>query len=319
MSGASPSSLEPQSHLDLPTGSTRPRTRSNNIDHTQPQSPQRLLHPIQTQPQQLQCEQQPNSSPELQVVSPSTAALDQILLDLSQQHHTHSNQGFSSTTSLGDTTHGTQSSSDSASSDSASSDSASSDARLYSMKQDALLAMARNSSSNTSTPSHTRIVFPSSARAEYFTIPNSPGTVHYSSSSIYGNGGTNSTGSQTSLAPSNGSLSTHIGSSPLQYRPHTPLKSSFSPSISSDHPSDTVMISPSASSNAHGETGASIAKSASENSFETNTGAQTPALFKSLSTKKTGRNPYMSNEKQLGPLPTINRQSGLGRRKSLFI
>ncbi|KAF9959881.1 hypothetical protein BGZ72_008533 [Mortierella alpina] len=162
---------------------------------------------------------------------------------------------------------------------------------------------------------------------------------HSSSSNVYGHASASSTGSNPNLALANssGSLNTLVGNSPLQHRPHTPLKSSFPLSISSDQPSDPLTMPPSSplSSNVHiGEAGGgggggggaggsrgpagggpsslTSSSSAAGVSFDTLSTAPTPSLFRSLSTK-SGRKQLMNNEKHLGSLPTIHHQSGRGR------
>lgn len=83
-------------------------------------------------------------------------------------------------------------------------------------------------------------------------------------------------------------------SNPLQHRPHTPLKSSFPSSISSDHPE-----SPSATIN-----------------FDAVSTGQSPSShYKPFSSAKPGRKHHMGSEKHMGSLPTIHYQNGRGRRK----
>ncbi|KAG0233721.1 hypothetical protein BGW41_001391 [Actinomortierella wolfii] len=84
-------------------------------------------------------------------------------------------------------------------------------------------------------------------------------------------------------------------SNPLQHRPHTPLKSSFPSSISSDLPE-----SPSATIN-----------------FDTVPAGNTSTPhYKPFSTKP-GRNHHMGTEKHVGSLPTIHYQNGRGRHEGM--
>ncbi|KAG0377962.1 hypothetical protein BGX24_005051 [Mortierella sp. AD032] len=152
----------------------------------------------------------------------------------------------------------------------------------------------------------------SSAKIDHNSTTNRPSDLYASSSTINSHG----SHSNINLANSNSSISTLINNSPLQHRPHTPLKSSFSASITSDNPSDhSVPSSASTSAGIHigggGSGGGGIGiggNPSSGNSYETTT----PLHFKSLSTK-SGRSHYADNEKQLGSLPTMHHQGRGGR------
>ncbi|CAO3574526.1 unnamed protein product [Mortierella alpina] len=219
------------------------------------------------------------------------------------------------------------------------------DAGPFSHQQDSIRSMSQHKSS-TPPPSSTGLGSGNTS-SHHHAMNNSSGSNSYthpqhithshshSSSSVYGNASASSTGSNPNLALANssGSLNTLVGNSPLQHRPHTPLKASFPLSISSDQPSDSLTMPPSSplSSNVHiGETGGgggagggrgsagggpsslTSSSSAAGVSFDTLSTAPTPSLFRSLSTK-SGRKQLMNNEKHLGSLPTIHHQSGRGR------
>ncbi|KAF8947765.1 hypothetical protein BGZ47_008007 [Haplosporangium gracile] len=163
----------------------------------------------------------------------------------------------------------------------------------------------------------------SSAKIDHnSTTTNKPNDLYTSSSSAVNHG----SHSNINLANSNSSINTLISNSPLQHRPHTPLKSSFPISITSDNLSDhSVPLSASTSASIHigggggggggvgggGGIGMGSKSSSSGHSYETTT----PLHFKSLSTK-TGRSHYADNEKQLGSLPTIHYQGRDGRQES---
>lgn len=160
----------------------------------------------------------------------------------------------------------------------------------------------------------------SSAKIDHNSTTSNKSDLYTSSSSSAINHGSHS---NINLANSNSSISTLISNSPLQHRPHTPLKSSFPISVTSDNPSDhSVPVSASTSASIHlggggggggGGVGGGIgmgSSSSSGHSYETTA----PLHFKSLSTK-TGRSHYADNEKQLGSLPTIHHQGRGGRRK----
>ncbi|KAF9112827.1 hypothetical protein BGX27_002706 [Mortierella sp. AM989] len=264
------------------TGNARPRTRSINLDQSQLQQQSRGL--------------------ESSVSSPSTATFAQIMSDLSHQqnglHYPHhqdvsspspkqANSPSMSTATTGEYL-GNHTPVDS-----------------YSLHQDYSLVMANN---NSRTP-------PSSKAGG-----NSAGP--YSSGSVYSNAGVNHGGSSPNLAlaNSNSSLSTLSGS-PLQHRPHTPLKSTFPLSIS-EYPSDTITMAPSSSPSSSSYVGDGKEIPASPGmrggSFETITTAPAPSLFKSLSTK-TGRKHLLNSEKHLGSLPTIHHSNDRGRNEATIL
>ncbi|KAF9932153.1 hypothetical protein FBU30_008840 [Linnemannia zychae] len=175
------------------------------------------------------------------------------------------------------------------------------------------------SGSNATPPLHLRhsANFGSSFKADYSSA------VNRSNSDLNGSLNDVNHGSHSSInfANSNSSLNTLVSNSPLHNRPHTPLKSSFSSSITSDNPGDhSVPMSAPSSTGKHiggrgGEesigSGFGMASSSSSigQSFETTA----PLHFKSLSTK-SGHSHYADNEKQLGSLPTIHHQ-GRGRQE----
>ncbi|KAK3840173.1 MAG: nucleotide-sugar transporter-domain-containing protein [Linnemannia elongata] len=161
----------------------------------------------------------------------------------------------------------------------------------------------------------------SSAKIDHNSATSHKSDLYTSSSSSAVNHGSHS---NIHIANSNSSISTLISNSPLQHRPHTPLKSSFPTSVTSDNPSDhSVPVSASTSASIHlggggggggGGVGGGIGMgthSSSGHSYETTT----PMHFKSLSTK-TGRSHYADNEKQLGSLPTIHHQGRGGRQET---
>ncbi|KAI7815844.1 hypothetical protein BC939DRAFT_81461 [Gamsiella multidivaricata] len=348
MSAAATSSLGPQGHLGLLTGSARPRARSVNTDHTQFQFQHQHQQQQQHQHQSHNQNQRQSTSNEAEVVSPSSAALDQIKSSLTMTtHHTGSHSAHQHYVLSSQPAQPLQPSSISSSPIRPSFASASADSHPYSLQQDSILNMSSNSAS--STPPATKTSFGLS-------IPNNSGSNlnHYSgsSSSIYNNTVISHAGSSPNpvLANSTSSLSTLTGNSPLQHRPHTPLKSSFPLSITSEHPSDTMTIPPLSSSSSPsayhagisggagaagaaggrgggggggGEGGgggadivppSSASSSLPGGSFENTSIVPGPFHFKSLS---TGRMHNMGNEKNLGSLPTIQHQNGRRRRKFL--
>ncbi|KAG0313518.1 hypothetical protein BGZ97_010089 [Linnemannia gamsii] len=159
----------------------------------------------------------------------------------------------------------------------------------------------------------------SSAKIDHNSTTTNRANDLYTSSSTTVNHGSHS---NINLANSNSSINTLISNSPLQHRPHTPLKSTFPTSITSDNPADhSVPVSASTSASVHigggsgsggGAGGIGMgSNSSSGHSYETTT----PLHFKSLSTK-TGRSLYADNEKQLGSLPTIHHQGRGGRQEN---
>lgn len=319
-SSSSVSSLSPQNH-GLTAGTTRPRTKSINTDHTQFQD--------KYQPQ-----------PQLQASSPSTAALEQIMSKLSQpQYQDHQQQHQQQrqqeqqqqrqhfvTNGISDVHH------------SHSHNPSGGGRQFFPLLPSTLPAAGHSVHDPMHSRSHSQAtVVESSPTLDHFhyrpsaTLPvdqdtfnnDSPGTppayiqnFHsvYSSknnSSASLNMGTNfvnPTASSTG-AISSSSLNTLVGASPLQHRPHTPLKSSFPDSITSDpHTNLATMNS--------GFSSAGADANPPEHPGDPPISTRKPSLFRSLSTK-SGREQLMTPEKAVGSLPTMQ-HNGRGRRKCYF-
>ncbi|KAG0337107.1 hypothetical protein BG004_007771, partial [Podila humilis] len=147
-----------------------------------------------------------------------------------------------------------------------------------------------------------------------------------SSSTSVGNGGGSNPALVVGMANSHSSLHTLVGgSSPLQHRPHTPLKSSFPPhsntSPGGEHNSaDHVITGHSTQVAAGAGAGFSSAgadanptpSTSSEYPGETISTGKQPSLLRSLSTQN-GRQQFLTPEKPVGSLPTIHHQNGRGR------
>ncbi|KAF9216700.1 hypothetical protein BGZ59_008526 [Podila verticillata] len=111
-------------------------------------------------------------------------------------------------------------------------------------------------------------------------------------------------------AISSSSLNTLVGASPLQHRPHTPLKSSFPVSITSDPHADLSMMN-------SGFSSAGADANPSEHPGDPPISTRKPSLFRSLSTK-SGREQLMTPEKPVGSLPTMQ-HNGRGRHEATFM
>ncbi|KAF8950719.1 hypothetical protein BGZ52_001645, partial [Haplosporangium bisporale] len=243
-SSSSVSSLSPQNH-GLTAGTTRPRTKSVNTDHTQFQD--------KYQPQ-----------PQLPASSPSTAALEQIMSNLSQPQHQQQHQQQQQhqhfvTNGISDVHH------------SHSHSQSGGGRQFFPLLPSTLPAAGPSVHDSVHSRSHSQAtVVESSPTSDHFhyrpsailpvdqdTVNNdSPGTppAHiqsfhsmYSSknnSSASLNMGVNFVNPSASStgAISSSSLNTLVGASPLQHRPHTPLKSSFPVSITSDPHADLSMM-----------------------------------------------------------------------------
>ncbi|KAF9336079.1 hypothetical protein BG006_009773 [Podila minutissima] len=126
-----------------------------------------------------------------------------------------------------------------------------------------------------------------------------------SSASLVGTNFANPTSSTGVISSS--SLNTLVGASPLQHRPHTPLKSSFPVSMTSNPHNDPMM-------NSAGFSSAGADANPSEHPSEPLISTGKPSLFRSLSTK-SGREQLMAPEKPVGSLPTMQHQNGRGRHE----
>ncbi|KAG0090372.1 hypothetical protein BGZ92_003083 [Podila epicladia] len=308
---SSVSSLSPKNH-GLTAGTTRPRTKSVNTDHTQ-----------------FRDKYQPH---ETQVTSPSTAALDQIMSNLSQpqhqshhhhhqqhqhhqhfvsngvsdvhhsHHHSHNQSGGSrhfpllpSTLPAGPAMHDPMHSRSHSQTTVVESASPTSDYfQHYRSSAAATLSVDQDTNYDPGTPPAQIQSFHS-----VYTSKNS------SSASLVGANFANPTSSTGAISSS--SLNTLVGASPLQHRPHTPLKSSFPASVTSDSHNNSMM-------NSEGVSSAGADANPSEHPGEPPISTRKPSLLRSLSTK-SGREQLMTPEKSVGSLPTMQHQSGRGRHE----
>ncbi|KAF9433205.1 hypothetical protein BGZ76_009754 [Entomortierella beljakovae] len=217
MSAATATTLGPTSHQGYSTGNARPRTRSINSDNSQQ-----------------------SNSYEALASSSTPSSFNQIMSDLSgyqngllSPHLSPQRQEFlssfntpSPTSSVNSAHHmGTRTSSESNS---------------YTQPTETPQTLANN---NGRTSPSNLTSLGANANIEPSGAPPNSNKSHYTSGSIYVNmsGGHTGSGSNHSLLNSNNSLNSLPGNSPLQHRPHTPLKSSFSQSMS-DYPSEAVTV-----------------------------------------------------------------------------
>ncbi|KAF9402247.1 hypothetical protein BGZ94_004985, partial [Podila epigama] len=296
---SSKTSLGPQNHHGITAGTTRPRAKSINTDHTQFQDKYQLKPDEHYTP------------------SPNTEALDQIMSSLSQsshqgpvhqlrshQHHHHNQQHKHLTTEI----HG---------------GSAVAGADLN--EHDALLDRSHSQTTMVGSPQNSTTATDGSLPGDRYDVPaTQPGhhtslhgsgshvnsnnySNHHSSNNINSNsplGGSHSNVAQASTSSngptnSNSSLNTLLGASPSQQR-------FFPLSVTSDSHADQSMSSVSGFSSAGAD------PNPSEHPGEPISTAQKPSLFRSLSTQ-TGRKQLMTSEKPVGSLPTMQHQSGRGR------
>ncbi|KAG0320531.1 hypothetical protein BGZ99_004445 [Dissophora globulifera] len=314
MSTATAPSLGSQGHLGVGAAGARPRTRSFNSDHAH--YPLSSLSPPHHQHQHQHQQHEPPSQSELHAAasSPTSAALDQILSDLSHHQPTSSSSASSSF-------HSNKRASFHGESPSTMDHASPQEFNSYPIP-DSLLAMSSLSHSNGNTPPATKTSFGLSSSN------NSSSTNLHQYYSTAGGGNSHSGNSHhhsgLTAANANGSIGSLGVTSPLQHRPHTPSKSSFPLSITSDYyPSDSVAIPSASTSNVHtgGHSGGSgavgSASSSASDLFESIAVNSTPSTFNSLSTK-TGRR-HFGNEKHLGPLPTMHSPTGRERQETATI